>query len=120
MNVTPEQLAKLPKWAQEHIHELKRDREVTLRSLHAFQDNQTKSLIWVDEHACTGEEPGTTLYRRYIQQHTITLEVGGVEVRLYHDLDNTDILKVIADGGLYFRPISSNAINIEMVKGRRF
>jgi len=38
---TPEQISKLPRWAQDHIKDLARQRETALEALNSHVDNQT-------------------------------------------------------------------------------
>ncbi len=80
MTPTPEQIAKLPKWAQEYIKDVSREREVSLRTLNAFQDEQTPSPFYVEENLCTGEASGPTTKRRYIQAHSVEVYFRGVHL----------------------------------------
>ena len=80
MNPTPEQLAKLPRWAQDHIKDITRERDVAVRALNEYCDDQTPSPFYVDEAVCTGEQRGPSIKRRYIQAHTIKVNWAGVEL----------------------------------------
>ena len=75
-------VAKLPKWAQEHIGKIERERDVAVRALNAFCDEQTKSPYYVDDHICTGEEQGPVVKTRYIQTHKMTVSYCGVELNI--------------------------------------
>ena len=44
--VTGQMLLKLPAWAQEHIKELERERDIAIRALNDYVDNQTESAIF--------------------------------------------------------------------------
>lgn len=75
---TPEQIAKLPRWAQEHIKDLERQREVAVRALDEYVDAQTESPFYTLDNECTGERQGPTFRKRYIQAHSIEVEWRGV------------------------------------------
>lgn len=77
---TPEQLAKLPRWAQDHIKDITRERDVAVRALNEYCDDQTPSPFYVDEMVCTGEQRGPSIKRRYIQAHTIKVKWAGVDL----------------------------------------
>lgn len=79
----PEQLNKLPKWAQDHIKTLQRERDVALRELNEWTDGQTPSGMYIDEMVCTGEEQGPSVKRRYIQSNRVTVEHAGVMVEVW-------------------------------------
>jgi len=82
MKPTPEQIAKLPKWAQDYIVNLSRERESAINSLNAFCDSETQSPFYVEESVCTGEQSGPTRKRHYIQAHAINVEWAGVHLRV--------------------------------------
>ncbi|URG17452.1 hypothetical protein Mbo2_082 [Rhodococcus phage Mbo2] len=46
---TPEQIAKLPKWAQEHIRHLRRERDEARRKADVLENTQERSRIWWEE-----------------------------------------------------------------------
>jgi hypothetical protein len=52
---TEEQIAKLPKWAQDHIANVERERFVSVRALNEAMDSQTKAAFYCDDYVCTGE-----------------------------------------------------------------
>jgi hypothetical protein len=70
---TPEMLAKLPAWAKDYVSTIEHQRNAALRSLEAFQNEQTKSLVYFDKHVCLGKhgETGPTEQRCYIQSDRI-------------------------------------------------
>lgn len=80
MNIpTQEQIAKLPKWAQEHIENLDRRVVVSERALKEFTDTQTESAFFYDDYLCIGE--GTPKFvRKYIQTYKISVVRDGIQV----------------------------------------
>lgn len=82
MNATPEQIAKLPKWAQDHIKDVERERFVAVRALNEFCDTQTKSQFYTEESVCSGERQGPSTKRKYIQAIAIIAAWRGVELRV--------------------------------------
>ncbi len=82
MNIpTPEQIAKLPKWAQEYIENLDRRVVIAERELKKMQDSQTPSEFYIDDVLCIGE--GTPQHaRRYVQTHKMTVEHDGVKLTI--------------------------------------
>lgn len=77
---TPEQLAKLPKWAQEYIADIERQRFVAVRALDKFKDEQTPSPFYCEDHYSTGEKQGPIFRRKYIQTDSIEVEWRGVRL----------------------------------------
>src|SRR5262249_53047522 len=77
---SPEQLAKLPKWAQDHITKLERQREEAIRTLNQALDTQTESSFSVVATPCTGETTGPSFKRAYVQAHSIEVRWRGVEL----------------------------------------
>lgn len=77
---TQEQLAKLPKWAQEYIAYIERQRFVAVRALDEFRDEQTPSPFYFQDHSCTGDKSGPVERKRYIQTHSIIVKWRGVEL----------------------------------------
>lgn len=85
---TPERLAKLPRWAREHIEHVEREREVAVRTLDSFRDDQTVSKCYAEVYDCTGEERGPTNRRVYFNaKESIIVEHAGVklDVSFYED-----------------------------------
>jgi len=79
---TPEQLAKLPKWAQQAFHDLSRERDVAVRELNQWIDHQTPSEISIDEHPCLGEgnSNGPSFKTRFVQGESLTFKHAGIEL----------------------------------------
>jgi hypothetical protein len=80
MNHTPAQLRRLPKWAQEHIRTLKRERNAAAMRLEVYQNTQTKSKIWVDDLTCYD---GTKTTRNYIQGEGVEILHQGVKLSVW-------------------------------------
>jgi hypothetical protein len=76
-------LAKLPVWAQEYIRDLQRQRDIAVRELNEWRDQQTPSPFYIDEMVSTGEQQGPSIKRRYIQAHRITCESSGVALDIF-------------------------------------
>lgn len=79
---TKEQIEKLPKWAQEHVADLQRQRNAAVRALDEYKDAQTLSPFFTEDFESTGESKGPQLRRRYIQAHSIEVEWAGVHLRV--------------------------------------
>lgn len=58
-------VTKLPKWAQDHIEHLVRERDAAQNRLNEYIDSKTKSMIWVDD--CYPSR------KRYIQSRTVVI-----------------------------------------------
>jgi len=83
MNVnqfTPEELAKLPKWALQKIEALESERQAAVTALQRYTDEQTESPFRVTELECIGEQVGPTFLTRYIQAHKMEIAWKGVEL----------------------------------------
>lgn len=84
MKPTAEQIAKLPKWAQEHIANIERERDVSIRALNKSIDTTTESPFYYETFECTGEEDkGPSMKRYYYQAHNMTVVHLGVEATIY-------------------------------------
>lgn len=92
MKPTIEQLAKLPKWAQDHIKTLQRERDTAVRALNEWRDTQTPSSIYTDELLSMGEEGGPSFKRRYIQGRKLTFIHAGI--RLDVNTHFEDVIKL--------------------------
>lgn len=82
MTPTEEQIAKLPKWAQDHIKEITRERELSVRALNQYCDDSTPSPFEILDFVCTGEQAGPSAKARYIQAHSLRVKWRGVELRI--------------------------------------
>ena len=83
---------RLPKWAQERLESLERERDTAINALNAYADHQTESPFYFDDLLCTGEDgpqKGPTFKRVYINgTNRMTVCYGGVALeillRSYH------------------------------------
>ena len=73
-----EKIKKLPKWVQNNIKSLERERESAINKLNEYIDNQTPSSVFYEDLVCTGEQQGPSNKRKYIQSHRIEFEHDGV------------------------------------------
>jgi hypothetical protein len=86
-NPTQEMLAKLPKWAQEHMQRLSSERELAVRALNTHLESQKPSRVYWDTYLCTGEErdkgkSGPTSKRFYVQSNRLIFESEGVNLEV--------------------------------------
>jgi hypothetical protein len=77
-----EQIAKLPKWARDHIDSLARQRAVAVKELDEYCNSQKQSPFFTEDMACTGESSGPSHRVRYIQAHTVCVVWRGVHLRI--------------------------------------
>lgn len=77
-NPTPEQIAKLPKWAQEHITSLTRERDSAVAVKNKMVDDQTPSPIYVNDWT---SQPSV---KRYVQckHNSLVIEHAGVKAEI--------------------------------------
>ena len=80
--MTPEQFSKLPKFAQEEFTTLKRQRQEAVNALQRFQDSDTPSPIWIEDHVCDGSDRGPVNRRHYIQGTWLYVEYAGVNLHI--------------------------------------
>ena len=86
MNVnqfTPEELAKLPKWALVKIKMLEAERRTAVDALRRYANEQAESPFRITELECIGEQVGPTFLTRYIQTRKVEIVWKGVELTVY-------------------------------------
>jgi hypothetical protein len=76
---TPEQLARLPKWASSHIAHLTRTCTNLQNSIDAAVDSQTPSPIWVDEMVHNMDDP-VVFKKRFVQSDSVCFLHKGVHL----------------------------------------
>lgn len=80
--LSEEALAKLPAWARKHLEDVERERDVAIKTLEDFKDQQTQSAFSYDDHIWKPGVVGPVTIRRFVQTHTIEVEHGGVWLRV--------------------------------------
>ena len=114
---TDEQVAKLPKWAQDRIRDLEREREAAVQSLNEFVDQQSPTDVWIDDAPCTGEERGPTLKRRYLATNEVTFKIGRQEFHIRKSTYAQNARRrgqslLVSVGDMRISPDSPNSIEI--------
>ena len=79
---TPEQIKKLPQWAQSYITGLQRQREEAVSTLSRFHDDQEIQPIRVPEHVCDQEKGGPRFLQRYVKGRSIEIDWMGISLRI--------------------------------------
>jgi len=89
---TPEQIAKLPKWAQERMADLERRARVAETALREYFDAQTPSEFYVEEYVGVGEGSDKRA-QRYIQTYRMAVERDGVKltILLHQDVKGIEL-----------------------------
>jgi hypothetical protein len=107
---------KLPKWAQDHIKDLQRQRDEAVKTLNRSLDSQTKTAIWFEQHPCTGEQKGPSFKRSYVQSDRIAFAANGSVYELcLHD----GVVLRVNEGGLQLEIRPRCSSSIEICAGRR-
>lgn len=116
MGPSLEQIAKLPKWAQDYIRNIESALEVSRKTMTKFCDAQTPSRVWYEDLVCDAPTGGPSLRRVYLQtnrivfgddsqiQKTLTVQV---------DLHDQDVYYVSADG-MQIKPRAYNSVEIKV------
>lgn len=121
-------ISRLPQWAQKHIADLQRERDVAVRELREWSDNQTESPVSISEFVCTGEQRGPSDFTRYVQTRQLDINWAGVHlsVMLREDSrmhDNCITLQWSPDddstGSVAFIPTSYQAASLVAKKNMR-
>lgn len=81
---TAEQIAHLPKWAQDHIAKLERERSVSVRALNEYLDNQTESPFRYWDLIGTGEKfgGGPSSKTHFVQTNKMEVHWAGIELAI--------------------------------------
>jgi hypothetical protein len=109
-------ILRLPKWAQEHITDLRRERALAVEALRRFEREQKPGPIWVQDHQCFGESTGPTEVKRYIDAHSVMFSLGDNNVELGFELDGKLVLRTGGFHVLVIIPKVSNAVEIRLDK----
>lgn len=119
---TKEQIEKLPKWAQEYIRDVNREREVAVAALNRWVDDQTPAPIYVNELECLGEQRGPSHKVRYVQGNRLRVDFADValEVVLRDDvIDMQWSAPNYRTGDICFQPRSFQAAYLVAKKNMR-
>jgi len=82
---TQAQINKLPKWVQDHIKTIERERDTTIRVLNDYLERASWSPFSIEDGICTGEHQGPTTKTRYIQTEKMLVEHAGVRLAIHCD-----------------------------------
>ena len=105
-------LTKLPRYAQDFIQDLQRQRDVAVEKLDQFTDGQTKSRIYVHDFSCTDSPP--EFRKKYVQASRIDMVLSeNEEDVLQFDLKD-GCVSVNGRARLSIKPCASNVIEISM------
>jgi hypothetical protein len=105
-------IAKLPKWAQDYIQKIQYQRDAAVEALNNFVDGQTKSNIWIEEHPCTGEKTGPVEKKKYLQTHEVVFLLGKEEIHVGFSYEKQAVRISAGWRGLVLKPSASNTIEI--------
>lgn len=84
-NITTEQFARLPKYAQQYIRSLERANEDLRKKIQRDDDSQTPSKVWYEEFVNTGK---FETVRRYVQSERVVFVHAGVHLTVSCFRDN--------------------------------
>lgn len=88
MNPTPEQIERLPKWAQAHIKDLDRQRRVAIDALKQFQDSNEPTMVSYEKmRHLDGEVQFLT---RYIDARSVEFVAAGVSLEVTLPIDECE------------------------------
>jgi hypothetical protein len=114
-------LNRLPRWAQDYIHDLRRERDEAVKALAEWEDEQTPSSFYVVSHVRDGEKVGAPARYRYINGGRVEFAAAGIEVAFIERRDGLDVLFGAASrtgpgqtAALF--PKASNAVAIKAVE----
>lgn len=113
---TPEQLAKLPKWAQERIKHLETLLHINERTMRQFQDEQTISTVYFEDQIYNTQKSGPNSVKKYIQATGVSFVIDASkhhEIRVSHRYDSPGVLDISGGWGvLKIMPTASNCIRV--------
>jgi len=89
--ITEEQFKRLPKYAQEYIRDLERERETALKVMRKLEDDQTPTKVWESDFESLGERKGPTEVIRYFDCDRLEIESAGVRLSIGGLWDDKEI-----------------------------
>jgi hypothetical protein len=107
IEVTAQQIAKLPKWAQDHISQHERRCCNAESSLRDYLDSQSESLVYT-RHGLHE--------KRYIQDDRVTFKLKNGEVTIALRDDVLECNATYGSAQFMLRPWSSNVVHLKIVK----
>jgi len=93
-----DKIQKLPKWAQDHIRNISRQRSEAIKALNDYTDNQTKSPFYSEHLLCLGEEGKNSFKKIYFQAYQMTVEHAGIKVNIYTSRDDSIEINYSGEG----------------------
>ena len=113
-------VTKLPKWAQEHIRDLERQREAAVTALNRALDAQTPGPFYYDDNVLIGDRQGPSRKRIYFAQHewSICCEHAGLILRVTARRDREEVIGLqwgLVDWStkdVAMVPVSHNAVRL--------
>lgn len=110
-------LAKLPKWAREHIDNLDKALQQTEKALREYLDDQTPSPFSVVDALCGRS---TRSVERYVQGYQMKVVSGGVRMDVYAVDDGINVFFEDAlkepDGDVAMVPRAANSVHLRHVR----
>lgn len=116
---TQDQINKLPTWARNYIAALQNQRDIAVRALNQYCDEQTESPFQIPELECTGEEAGSDApvkKVRYIQTRRMEIKWQGVELSIMLRDDRVNLqwgLPSFRTGDVAFIPCSYQSADLK-------
>lgn len=113
---TVEQIVKLPKWAQDYIKDLQCKQTINERTMEKFQNDQTKSAVYIDDSVYVNGKAGPQCVVKYLQTTGVTFVMDAQkhhEIRVSHRYDSPGVLDISGGwGDLLVKPVASNYIRL--------
>lgn len=110
--MTEEQVAKLPKWAKQHIETITQQRDAAVKQLNEFLDTQTESSIYIEEFSTHVSPP--IFVKKFIQGDQVTF--GSISVRLETNDEKTRLYISDKRDAISIEPHSSNSFYLTTKK----
>jgi hypothetical protein len=107
-------ISKLPKWAQQHIEDLQRQRDIAVKRLNEMTDDQTPSPFYADQYDSTKTPPESR--RVYFQAHRMTVGHLGLELDIILRDDGIDCAYYSGDrrvGDICLTPTSFQSFTLK-------
>jgi hypothetical protein len=122
---TKAQVEKLPVWAQTYIKHLESEREAAVKQLLDFNDEQTETNVFIQDHVCIGEATngrkdsdkgsgGPTFVRRYLQTKRVQFRLprSEMEMEVFVNVEEQRVEIRTPRGYPYIEPQGSNLFHL--------